>query len=206
MSKVYVDITMSLDGYIAGPNDGPEQGLGEGGERLHEWIYGLESWRAIHNMEGGDANHDSEILAEAFANTGAVLMGRNMFDYAVEAWGDEPPFRAPVYVVTHRSHDPIVKAGGTTYFFVTDGVESAVAQAKAAAGGKDVSAAGGASLIQQLLTIGVLDEIQIHVAPVLLGAGRRLFDNMEARHIELEVDRVVDSPVATHLRYRVVKG
>ncbi len=206
MSKVYVDITMSLDGYIAGPNDGPEQGLGEGGERLHEWIYGLESWRAIHNMEGGDANRDSDLLAEAFANTGAVLMGRNMFDYAVEVWGDEPPFRAPVYVVTHRSHDPIVKAGGTTYFFVTDGVESAVAQAKAAAGDKDVSAAGGASLIQQLLTIGVLDEIQIHVAPVLLGAGRRLFDNMEARHIELEVDRVVDSPVATHLRYRVVKG
>jgi dihydrofolate reductase len=206
MSKIYTDITMSLDGYIAGPNDGPEQGLGEGGERLHEWIYGLESWRAAHNMEGGDANRDSEILAEAFANTGAVLMGRNMFDYAVEAWGDEPPFRTPVYVVTHRSREPLVKKGGTTFIFVTDGLESAVAQAKAAAGGKDVSAAGGARLIQQLLTIGVLDEIQIHIAPVLLGAGRRLFDNMEARPIEMEVDRVLDSPVATHLRYRVVKG
>jgi dihydrofolate reductase len=205
MSKVYVDITMSLDGYIAGPNDNPEQGLGEGGERLHEWIYGLESWRATHNLEGGEKNQDSEILAEAFANTGAVLMGRNMFDFAEEAWGANPPFHAPVFIVTHRSREPLVKEGGTTFTFVTDGLDSAVAQAKAAAGDKDISAAGGASLIQQLLTAGQLDEIQIHVTPLLLGAGRRLFDNMEARPIEMEIDRVVASPVATHLRYRVVK-
>jgi dihydrofolate reductase len=205
MGKIKVDITMSLDGYIAGPNDGPEQGLGEGGERLHEWIYGLESWRATHNLEGGEKNQDSEILAEAFANTGAVLMWRNMFDFAEEAWGPNPPFHAPVFIVTHRSREPLVKEGGTTYTFVTDGLESAVAQAKAAAGDKDISAAGGASLIQQLLTAGLLDEIQIHVTPLLLGAGRRLFDNMEARPIEMEIDRVVDSAVATHLRYRVVK-
>lgn len=206
MSKVYVDITMSLDGYIAGPNDNPEQGLGEGGERLHEWVYGLESWRATHHMEGGETNRDSEILAEAFANMGAVVMGRNMFDFAEEAWGPNPPFRVPVYVVTHRPRETVIKEGGTTFIFVTDGLESAVVQAKAAAGDKDVSGAGGASLIQQLLTAGLLDEIQIHIAPFLMGAGRRLFDNMEARHIELDTDRVVESKAATHLRYRVVKG
>ncbi len=206
MGKVKVDITMSLDGYIAGPNDGPEQGLGEGGERLHEWIYGLESWRAAHQLEGGDRNRDSDILAEAFANTGAVLMGRNMFDFAEEAWGANPPFRVPVFVVTHRPRPPLVKEGGTTFFFVTDGLDSAVAQARAAAGERDISAAGGASLIQQLLTTGVLNEIQIHIAPFLLGAGRRLFDHMEASPVELEIDRVVESPAATHLRYRVVKG
>lgn len=205
MSKIFADITMSLDGYIAGPNDSPEQGLGEGGERLHEWVYGLRSWREPHQMEGGEVNADSEILAEAFANVGAVLMGRNMFNFAEEAWGPNPPFHAPVFILTHHPRETLVKEGGTTFNFVTDGLESAVAQAKAAAEGKNISVAGGASLIQQLLSAGVLDEIQVHIAPVLLGAGRRLFDNMEARQIELQIDRVAGSDAATHLRYRVVK-
>lgn len=205
MSKIFADITMSLDGYIAGPNDSPEQGLGEGGERLHEWVYGLRSWREPHQMEGGEVNADSEILAEAFANVGAVLMGRNMFNFAEEAWGPNPPFHAPVFILTHHPRETLVKEGGTTFRFVTDGLESAVAQAKAAAEGKNISVAGGASLIQQLLSAGLLDEIQVHIAPVLLGAGRRLFDNMEARQIELQIDRVAGSDAATHLRYRVVK-
>lgn len=205
MTKVTCDITTSLDGFITGPNDDKKNGLGIGGERLHQWMYDLEAFRRPHGMSGGEKNRDSEILDEWFKNTDAYVMGRRMFDIAEEPWGDNPPFHGPVFVVTHNARETLVKEGGTTFTFVTDGIESAVAQAKAAAGDKNVSVSGGANVIQQLIKAGLLDEIQIHVAPVLLGDGRRLFADMGNEHIELEPTRVIDSPAVTHLQYRVVK-
>lgn len=194
---------MSLDGYIAGANDSPENGLGDGGERLHQWLYDLSSWRERHGLEGGEANRDAEILDEAFKTAGAVVMGRRMFDLAEQAWGDNPPFHMPVFVVTHRPRETAVKEGGTTFVFVTDGVQSALEQAKAAAQGGDISLAGGANIIQQFVKAGLIDEIQIHLVPVLLGDGRRLFDPLSAGQIELETIRVVQSPGVTHLKFRI---
>lgn len=204
MGKVTVDMSMSLDGFIAGPNDGPERPLGDGGERLHEWVYDLASWRERHGLEGGKTDTDAEVLDEAFKNTGAVLVGRRMFDVA-NGWGDNPPFHMPVFVITHDAREKLVKEGGTTFTFVTGGIESALEQAKAASGDKDVSVAGGANIIQQYLSAGLLDEIQIHLVPVLLGDGVRLFHHIGAEQIELERTRVIESPGVTHIKFRVVK-
>jgi dihydrofolate reductase len=200
--KVVADITTSLDGFVAGPNDGPELGLGEGGERLHEWVYDLESWRGPHGLAGGERNQDSEILDEAFKTAGAIVVGRRMFDNA-GGWGDHPPFHMPVFVLTHEIREPEAKEGGTTFTFVNDGVESALEQARAAAGDENVNVGGGANTIQQFLEAGLLDELEIHIAPLLLGGGIRLFNG--ARGVELERTRVVDSPAVTHLRFRVLK-
>lgn len=204
MGKVQLDITMSLDGFVAGPNDGPELGLGEGGERLHEWVVRLASWREPHGLEGGETNSSSEVVEEGLQSAGAIVLGKRMFDNA-KGWGENPPFHKPVFVLTHTEREPLAKEGGTTFTFVTDGVESAVRQAKAAAGDKDVTVAGGASVAQQCLRAGLLDELQIHVAPLLLGGGVRLFDDPGAEQIELEPTRVIESPGVTHLRYRVVR-
>ena len=204
MGKVTVDISMSLDGFIAGPNDGPELGLGEGGERLHEWVFGLASWREPHGLAGGETNRDSEILDEAFRDIGAVVLGRRMYENA-KGWGDNPPFHLPVFVLTHEARESVTKEGGTTFTFVSDGIESALEQAKAAAGEKAVSIAGGANTIQQYLNAGDVDEIQIHLVPLMLGGGIRLFDQVDPERVELEATRVVESPSVTHLKYRVVK-
>ena len=204
MGKVVLDITTSLDGFVAGPDDGPELGLGRGGERLHEWIVRLSSWREQHGLEGGETNSSSEIVEEGLQATGAVVLGKRMFDNA-QGWGDEPPFRKPVFVLTHTAREPLAKDGGTTFTFVTDGVESAVEQARTAAGDKDVLVAGGASIAQQCLRAGLLDELQIHVAPLLLGGGVRLFDDTGGDPVDLEPTRVVDSPGVAHLRYRVIR-
>jgi dihydrofolate reductase len=193
---------MSLDGFIAGPNDRPGNGLGDGGERLHQWVYKLASWREPHGLSGGETNRDSEILEEAFKNVGAIVLGRRMFDNA-EGWGDVPPFHVPVFVLTHEAREKLVKEGGTTFTFVTDGIESALAQARAAAGDKDVAIGGGANTIQQFIAAGLLDEIQIHLVPVLLGDGIRLFEQLGGEPIELEGTRVVASPDVTHLRFDV---
>ncbi len=203
MGKVRFEITMSLDGYVAGPNDGPELGLGEGGVRLHQWVFDLASWRAPHGLAGGETNQDSEILDESIKATGAVIVGRRMFDNA-RGWGDEPPFHVPVFVLTHEPRDVLVK-GDTTFTFVNDGIESALEQARAAAGDKNVSIGGGADVAQQYLKAGLLDEIQIHVAPLLLGGGVRLFEQLGDAKIELEKTRVIDSPQVTHMRFLVVR-
>jgi dihydrofolate reductase len=195
---------MSLDGFIAGPNDSPELPLGEGGEKLHEWVYDLASWREPHGLEGGETNRDSEVLEEAMSRAGAIVLGRRMFDLA-KGWGDNPPFHMPVYVLTHEARDPLVKEGGTTFTFVTGGIESALDQARAAAGDKDVSIAGGANTIQQFLSAGLVDEFQIHIAPMLLGDGVRLFDQAPA-DVKLETTRVIESPRVTHLKFRVLRG
>jgi dihydrofolate reductase len=207
--QTFLYITMSLDGFVAGPNATLEEPLGEGGEDLHEWIVGLESWRKQHGLEGGETNPDDEIVRETHERSGAFVMGRRMFSGGEGPWeddpnpngwwGDDPPFGAPVFVVTHHRREPLT-FGSTTYTFV-DGVEEAIRQAREAAGGRDVQVSGGGNVAQQALDAGLLDELHLHVAPVLLGSGVRLFERPERRPIELE--RVVGSPQVTHLQYRV---
>jgi dihydrofolate reductase len=212
MGKVVLDISMSLDGFVAGPNPTLEQPLGQGGEQLHEWIVGLAAWRERHGLAGGGSNPSSEVVDEGLAGTGTVVMGRRMFSggegpweddpKADGWWGDEPPFRVPVFVVTHHAREPVSKQGGTTFTFVTDGVEAAIEQAQAAAGDRNVLVAGGAAVAQQLLRAGLLHEIQINLVPVLLGAGTRLFENAPP-DVQVVQTRVVEAPMVTHLRYRV---
>lgn len=199
MSKVRFDISMSLDGYIAGPDDGVGNGLGDGGERLHEWGTGLRSWREAHGYEGGEEGIDSDVMAEAFADSGAIIIGRRMFDIAEEPWGDEPPFHMPVFVVTHRPREPLAKDGGTTFHFVTDGIEATLEQAREAAGDKDVAIGGGANVIQQYLAAGLVDEFQLHIVPVLMGGGVPLFEGLGRR--EFEKTRELASPAVTHMRF-----
>ncbi len=209
MPKVFADITMSLDGFVAGPSPTLDDPLGAGGMQLHEWVFRLAAWRSAHGLEGGETGPDEVMVEESLARTGAVVMGRKMFsggsgpwesDPNREAWwGDNPPFHVPVYVVTHHAREPLVKEGGTTFSFVTEGVEAAVARAREAAGERDVSVAGGGSVVTQALVAGLLDELQVHVAPVFLGEGSRLFDGVPARR--LEIVRVIEAPLATHMKY-----
>jgi dihydrofolate reductase len=215
MGRLRFDISMSLDGFIAGPNQTLEEPLGRGGERLHEWALALKSWREPHGRPGGETNASSEIMDESLNKTGATIMGRRMFsggegpwedDPNADAWwGDDPPFHHPVFVLTHHEREPVTKQGGTTFTFVTEGIEAALEQARAAAGDKDVAIGGGASVAQQYLKAGLLDEVHINVVPILLHGGVRLFDNLDDANVELEKTRVVDAPGVTHLSYRVVK-
>jgi dihydrofolate reductase len=202
MGKVVFDITMSLDGFVAGPEDSLELPLGRGGEKLHEWLYGLASWREPHGLEGGETSRDSEVLEEA-TSFGAVVLGRRMFDLA-QGWGENPPFHVPVFVLTHEARETLEKEGGTTFTFVTDGLESALQQARAAAGDADVSVAGGANTIQQFLAAGLIDEFQLHIAPLILGGGVRLFEEAPP-DLQVETIRVIESPRVTHVKYRVVR-
>ena len=204
MGKVVFDISVSLDGFVAGPDDGPELGLGVGGERLHEWVVELKSWREPHGYEGGEVNASAEVIEEALGSAGAVVVGKRMYDNA-HGWGDIPPFHKPVFVLTHTAQEPLAKEGGTTFTFVTEGIEIAIDQAKAAAGDGNVSIGGGASTAQQALKAGLVDEVQLTFAPILLGGGVRLFEGLGPDDVELEVTRVVEGPKATHVRYRVVK-
>ena len=213
MARLTVDISSSLDGYVAGPDPSLEDPLGVGGERLHEWAFAASSWQERHGYEGGEAGSDSDVIQEHIDAIGASIMGRKMFSGGAGPWeddprargwwGDEPPFHHPVFVLTHHAREPLEMEGGTTFTFVTEGIEAAVEQARAAAGGKDVHVAGGAEAAQQYLRAGLVDTLQIHVAPELLGSGRRLLDELGDSPPGLELDRVVASPGVTHLRYRV---
>lgn len=212
MGQVICDISMSLDGYVAGPDPTLEEPLGKGGEQLHEWVVATQAWRESHHRKGGEEGGvDSDVVDEHVRRPGATIMGRRMFsggsgpwesDPNADAWwGDEPPFHHPVFVLTHHERDPVEKSGGTTFTFVTGGIESALDQARAAAGDRDVAIAGGGEAVRQYLAAGLLDELQVHVAPVLLGGGARLFDGYAGR---LECTRVVQSPTGVaHLRYDV---
>ena len=213
MGQVRIDISASLDGFVAGPNQTLEQPLGEGGEQLHEWVIALKAWREPHGMPGGDTGPDNDMVEELIRSSGATVMGRRMFSGGSGPWdkdpnpdgwwGDNPPFHHPVFILTHHPRETVEKQGGTTFTFVTDGIEAAVEQARAAAGGKDVGIGGGANVAQQALNAGLVDEVQIHVVPVLLHGGVRLLDGLGK--VELEKTRVVDSPGVTHLRFRVRK-
>jgi dihydrofolate reductase len=212
--SLILDISMSVDGFVAGPDPTLEDPLGRGGEQLHEWILGLASWRDPHGLEGGETTPDDDVVREGIGRTGAVIMGRRMYsggsgpweqDPNAEGWwSDEPPFQVPVFVVTRHAREPKPMPGDLAFTFVTDGIDAAVSQARAAAGEKDVLIAGGADVVQQALTAGLVDEVQLHVSPVLLRGGVRLFDNLGA-DVGVEPVRVLGSPNVTHLRYRVIK-
>jgi dihydrofolate reductase len=202
---------MSLDGYAAGPNQSEENPLGEGGEELHEWVIKLAAWRESHGREGGEVNASTPLMEESLSGVGAVIMGRNMFgggpgpwgeDPWQGWWGEEPPFHKPVFVLTHHEREPLT-LGETTFTFVTDGIESALAQARQAAGEDDVTIGGGANVAQQYLSAGLVDQMQLNVAPILLGDGTRLFEDGAGAGLDLEPILVVDTPDVTHIRYRV---
>jgi dihydrofolate reductase len=206
---------MSLDGYVAGPNQSTAHPLGEGAEHLHDWLFKLKTFRAIHgDTNGGETGTNDDVLREAFENIGATIMGRNMFggghgSWAKDPWkgwwGDNPPYHHPVFVLTHFAREPLPMQGGTTFFFVTDGINSALEQARRAANGKDVALGGGANIAQQYLASGLIDELEIHVVPILLGRGARLFDNVNFRNMKLEPISTIAGAAVTHLKYRVLK-
>jgi dihydrofolate reductase len=212
MSSVTSHISISLDGFVAGLNQSTEDPIGEGGLRLHEWVFATRGWRAQHGSEGGAPGPDSDIVERLVEGVGAYIMGRNMFgppgggDWEESWrgwWGPNPPYHVPVFVLTHHPREALTMEGGTTFTFVTDGIQSALDQARAAAGDGDVSIAGGARAIQQYLAAGLLDELFLHVVPVVLGSGERLLDNVGDP--ELEPVEVVASPAVTHVRYRVIR-
>ena len=209
MSQVSSHIAISLDGFVAGPNQSLENPIGEGGMRLHQWMFVTESWLAQEGQGGGVRNADSEVLDELVKNVGAYIMGRKMFGGGagpwdtswVGWWGDDPPYHVPVFVLTHHPRQSLSMRGGTTFNFVTDGFESALRLARTAAGAKDVVVAGGASTIRQYLKAGLLDELYLHIVPVILGAGERLLQDVDDP--TLEPVKVVDSPAVTHIKYRI---
>jgi dihydrofolate reductase len=211
MSKVRVHIAVSADGYVAGPNQSEESPLGEGGEQLHDWMVELKAWREPHGMDGGEVNESSAIVEESLDNVGAEIMGRGKFgppeggpwdESWTGWWGEDPPFHKPVFVVTHHEREPLTLSD-TTFTFVTDGIESALAQARDAADDKDVYIGGGADVINQYLAAGLVDELEVHVSPLILGGGERLFDGVG--DLKLEQLRAVEAPGVAHLKYRVVK-
>ena len=210
MSKVRVHISVSADGYVAGPNQSEENPLGEGGESLHDWVVALRAWRELHGMEGGEVNASNAVIEEAQANVGAEIMGRGKFGGGPDPWGDDPwrgwwgedpPFHMPVFVLTHHEREPLTLSD-TTFTFVTDGIESALKQARAAAAGKDVTIGGGADVINQYLAAGLIDELELHVVPLLLGGGARLFEGV-GPDLTLDQVRAVEAPGVTHLKYRL---
>ena len=200
MGKVRAGITTSLDGFVTGPHDRLGAGLGDGGERLHYWVFG-GPWTYEGGARGEPDDVDKAYLEDAFSNGGAWLVGRTMHD-VVDGWGDDPGFGVPVFVVTHRPHETVVK-GDTTFEFVTEGLEAALERARAAAGDMDVIVMGGADLLRQYLAAGAVDELVLTIAPVLLGSGKRLFDGIERTEIAFDRTGVIESPYATHLRYEV---
>jgi dihydrofolate reductase len=212
MSKLRLNITMSLDGYVAGPDQSEENPLGLGGMELHQWVFPLKEFREMHGDAGGEVNASSAVVRERWANIGSTIMGRNMFGpvrgpWPDESWrgwwGEDPPYHHPVFVLTNHPREPLEMEGGTTFYFASDGIESALTKAREAAGGQDVWLAGGASVTNQYLAAGLVNEVDISIAPLVLGAGARLFDGLEHGAVRLKQIRAVDAPGVTHIKYEV---
>jgi dihydrofolate reductase len=211
MRSVRCHISISLDGFVAGPNQSIENPLGEGGMRLHQWAFGTASWREQQGLDGGERNADGEVVDEVVQTVGAYIMGRKMFgggdgpwdETWTGWWGEDPPYRVPVFVLTHHAREPLMMQGGTTFTFVTDGIESALEHAGTAAGDQDVAIAGGASIVRQFLAAGLLDELYLHLVPIILGTGERLLEDVGDP--TLEPVKVIASPAVTHIKYRVVR-
>ena len=211
MSKLRFKISMSLDGFVAGPSQSVENPLGIGGGRLHEWAFRLVAFRALLGLDGGEVNESTPVVEESLANIGATIMGRNMFGGHPGPWdarnpwngwwGVNPPFHHPVFVLTHHAREPLGLEGGTSFTFVTGGIEAALEQARQAAAGKGVSLAGGAKAAQQYLAAGLVDEMEINLVPTLLGSGERLFDGVGDDLHGLELVRTVAAPKVTHLKF-----
>jgi dihydrofolate reductase len=211
VGAVTCQISMSLDGFVAGPNQSPDKPIGEGGMRLHEWVFATAGWRRQHGEEGGDEGPDSKVVDELVDGVGAYIMGRKMFGGGPGPWdlewrgwwGDEPPYHVPVFVLTHHPRPPLTMLGGTTFTFVGGGIEAALELAQAAAGDRAVMIAGGAETVRQYLAAGSLDELHLHIVPVLLGTGERLLEDIGDP--VLEPIEVVASPAVTHIRYRIAR-
>jgi len=211
MSKLRLTISMSLDGFVAGPQQSMENPLGVGGLRLHQWVFPLAAWRALHGFEGGENTASNAVVAAAIANVGATVMGRNMFGGQPGAWatsppwqgwwGDNPPYHHPVFVLTHHARAPLTLAGGTTFNFVTTGIEAALEQARSAAHGQDVALGGGASAARQYLSAGLVDEMLLTLVPILLGSGERLFEGVGDDLRGLECIGTLATPQVTHLKF-----
>ncbi|HJP86495.1 MAG TPA: dihydrofolate reductase family protein [Gemmatimonadaceae bacterium] len=210
MPKLSLRISMSLDGYTSGPNQSVKEPLGVGGESLHDWVVALRVWREAHGQTGGEDNESTRVFQSEVANIGATIMGRNMFGGHPGGWdtgkpwqgwwGKKPPFHHPVFVVTHHQRAPLTMEGGTTFYFVTDGIKSALEQARRAAGSKDIALAGGATICQQYLNAGFVDEMFIHQVPILLGGGERLFEGVGDLH-GLELVETIATPNVTHFKF-----
>lgn len=211
MSAVTCQISISLDGFVAGPNQSLENPIGEGGMRLHQWLFETASWREQHGQEGGPPTADSDVVRDLFTNVGAYILGRKMFGGGAGPWdetwtgwwGDNPPYHVPVFVLTHHARKPLTMKGGTTFTFVTDGIESALRQARSAAVDRNVHIAGGAHTVQQYLRAGLLDELYLHIVPIILGRGERLLENVGDP--TLEAVEVIASPAVTHIKYRIIR-
>jgi dihydrofolate reductase len=212
VSELKLNMMLSLDGFSAGPQQSEEEPFGIGGMQLNEWLFPLRAFREMQGEEGGEVNASTPIVEGWFENIGATVMGRNMFgggpgpwgsDPWTGYWGPEPPYHHPVFVLTHHAREPLEMEGGTTFHFVTDGIESALEQAREAAGGKDVSLGGGADAVRQYLAAGLIDEMLISLVPVFLGAGERPFEDLGDAPPGLEQGEVVGAPGVTHIRYRV---
>jgi dihydrofolate reductase len=211
MTFVTCQISVSLDGFVAGPDQSVEEPLGRGGERLHEWAVVTESWRRMHGLEGGERGADSDVIDGLTQGVGAYIMGRKMFgggegpwdESWTGWWGEDPPYHVPVFVLTHHEREPLAMKGGTTFTFVTGGIDSALEQARTAAGDGDVAIAGGASVVRQCIAAEQLDELYLHIAPLILGAGERLLEDVGDP--TLEPVEVVASPAVTHVRYRITR-
>lgn len=206
MSKVFVSMGISLDGCVAEPNRSLENLGSDGWLALHEWVFDQKVFRErLKFGEGGETGADNDYLAATFQRIGANIMGKRMFDEGERGWPEEAPFHTPVFVVTHQSRGPWERKGGTTFYFVNDGIEAALGRAREVAGGKDIRISGGAELVRQYLNAGLVDELMLSVAPVLLGDGLRLFDGVDVRSVGLKIMDVLPSTRVTHLRYVVKK-
>ena len=204
MSNVFVSAGISLDGYIAGPNGGPETPLGEGGLEIHNWMFKQQSFLRHLGLEGGETNNkDSDIIDGIFNRTGTTIIGKRMFEEGEANWPEEAPFRTPVFVLTHEKREPWERKGGTTFYFVNDGIHGALEQAKQVAGDKDIRIGGGADVIRQYLHAGLVEELELHIAPLILGRGVRLFDQADASKFSLEIVDATNSVDVTHVMYRV---
>lgn len=213
MGNLRFQIMMTLDGFVAGPDQSVASPLGEGGSRIHDWAYGLKAFREMQgDRSGGETGINDEVLGAAFENVGATIMGRNMFgggpgpwseDPWTGWWGEDPPFHTPVFALTHHAREPLAMQGGTTFFFVAEGIEAALRRAREAARGQDVMLGGGAGAAQQYLAAGLVDEMELDLVPLLLGGGVRLFDNLAGSDPTLELVRTIATPDVTHLKYRV---
>jgi dihydrofolate reductase len=214
MSTLIADLSISLDGFVAGPDQSQQDPLGIGGMQLHEWAFAAMAWQREHGHEGGEDNADSKLIAAVRARIGAGIMGRKMFSGGSGGWaddpnprgwwGDEPPFHHDVFVLTSHAREPLVMEGGTTFHYVTDGIQAAYERALTAAGGKDVQVHGGGSVVSQALRAGLLDELVVHVAPILLGSGSRLLDDVSAGKLEL-LNTFASETGVTHLHYKVAR-
>lgn len=205
MNKVFFDVGISLDGFIAGLNGGPANPLGDGGIAIHNWMFKQKSFLEHLELEGGESdNKDNDIIQEIFNRIGANIMGKRMFEEGEANWPEKAPFGVPVYVLTHTKRDPWERKGGTTFFFTNDDIYKVLEIAKKDAGNKDIRISGGAYTIQQYLNAGLIDECSIHLAPIMLGQGVKLFENIVKEKFNFEIVEVIESPLVTHLTYKVI--